>query len=45
MENTHALPWQESLSPREIEVLRLVAEGLSNREISQKLYLSTETIK
>ena len=45
MENTHALPWQESLTPREIEVLRLIAEGLTNREISQKLYLSTETIK
>ncbi len=45
MENINALPWQESLSPREIEVLRLVADGLTNREISQKLYLSLDTIK
>lgn len=35
----------DPLSAREIEVLALVAEGLSNREIAQKLYLSTGTVK
>jgi LuxR family transcriptional regulator, maltose regulon positive regulatory protein len=35
----------EPLSEREIEVLRLIAEGLSNTEIAQKLYLSTNTLK
>ena len=35
----------EPLSQREIEVLRLVAAGLSNREIADKLYLSPGTIK
>ena len=35
----------EPLSEREIEVLELIAEGLSNREIAQKLYLSISTIK
>ena len=30
---------------REIEVLQLVAEGLVNREIGQKLFLSEETVK
>ena len=35
----------EKLSEREIEVLRLVAAGLSNREIADKLYLSPGTIK
>jgi LuxR family maltose regulon positive regulatory protein len=35
----------EKLSEREIEVLRLVAAGLSNREIAGKLYLSPGTVK
>jgi LuxR family maltose regulon positive regulatory protein len=35
----------EPLSPREIEVLRLVTEGLSNREIAGKLYISPGTAK
>jgi LuxR family maltose regulon positive regulatory protein len=35
----------ESLSEREIEVLQLVAEGLSNQEIAAQLYLSLRTIK
>ena len=35
----------EPLSEREIQVLQLISEGLSNREIAQKLYLSTSTIK
>jgi predicted ATPase/DNA-binding CsgD family transcriptional regulator len=35
----------EALSEREHEVLRLIAEGLSNREIADRLVLSPETIK
>ncbi len=35
----------EPLSEREIEVLRLMAEGLSNPEIARKLYLSPNTLK
>lgn len=34
-----------SLSERELEVLQLIAEGLSNREIAQGLYLSLNTVK
>ena len=30
---------------REIEVLQLVSEGLVNREIGQRLFLSEETVK
>jgi DNA-binding NarL/FixJ family response regulator len=39
------LPPDPSLTPREIEVLRLVAEGSTNREIAERLYLSEGTVK
>jgi len=32
------------LSPREIEVLRLVAEGLANRTVADRLFLSEKTV-
>ncbi len=35
----------EALSAREIEVLRLIADGLSNGEIAQKLFLTVGTVK
>ncbi len=34
-----------NLSPRELEVLKLMVEGLSNPQIAQKLYLSPNTVK
>ncbi|OCX52539.1 helix-turn-helix transcriptional regulator [Mucilaginibacter sp. PPCGB 2223] len=34
-----------NLSRRELEVLRLMAEGLSNQEISDRLFVSLNTIK
>ncbi|KAM3113266.1 response regulator [Phormidesmis sp. 146-33] len=33
------------LSPREYDVLRLIASGASNREIAQKLYISERTVR
>jgi len=40
-----AQPLIEPLSERELEVLRLVAQGLSNREIGQRLFLALDTVK
>jgi LuxR family maltose regulon positive regulatory protein len=35
----------EPLSERELEVLRLIAAGLSNREIAQELFIAVGTVK
>jgi NarL family two-component system response regulator LiaR len=33
------------LTPREFEILELIAQGMSNREIAGKLYVSENTVK
>lgn len=40
-----SLPFGETLSQREVEVLHLVAAGASNEEIADKLFLTTGTVK
>jgi LuxR family transcriptional regulator, maltose regulon positive regulatory protein len=40
-----AQPLIEPLSRREVEVLHLIAQGLSNQEISERLFLALDTVK
>ena len=37
-------PYPAGLSAREAEVLRLVANGLTNAEVAEKLFLSSRTV-
>ncbi len=39
------LPYRMRLSPRETDIIRLIAQGLSNREIGSRLFLSEKTVK
>ncbi|MCD9024767.1 LuxR C-terminal-related transcriptional regulator [Cohnella silvisoli] len=38
-------PLIEPLSGRELDILQLIAQGLSNREISERLFLALSTVK
>lgn len=42
---TEPPPELAQLTPRELEVLQLIASGANNREIAQTLYLSENTVK
>jgi DNA-binding NarL/FixJ family response regulator len=37
--------WVPHISQREIDVLHLIAQGLPNGEIAERLFVSTETVK
>jgi LuxR family maltose regulon positive regulatory protein len=38
-------PLVEPFSQRELEILQLIAQGLSNREIGKRLFLALDTVK
>jgi len=40
-----AQPFLEPLSPRELEVLHLMAAGLSNQEMCERLFVALDTVK
>lgn len=41
----HASTLVEPLSGRELEILKLIVQGLSNREIGERLFLALDTVK
>jgi hypothetical protein len=43
--STPAQPLIEPLSERELDVLRLIAQGLSNQAIGERLFLALDTVK
>jgi LuxR family maltose regulon positive regulatory protein len=40
-----SIKMEEPLSDRELNVLTLIAQGLSNKEVGQRLYIETRTVK
>ena len=44
-ESAAPVAYPAGLSAREVEVLRLVATGLTNAEVAEKLFLSSRTVE
>jgi NarL family two-component system response regulator LiaR len=45
MHRTGTRPQGAELTPRELDVLRLIAEGFANRDIATRLFVSEKTVK
>ena len=45
LSGTQAQPAESPLTPRETEILKLIAEGVGNAEIAERLYVSLGTVK
>ncbi|HEV2739003.1 MAG TPA: response regulator transcription factor [Candidatus Elarobacter sp.] len=45
LSGTQAHPATSPLTPRETEILKLIAEGIGNAEIAERLYISLGTVK
>ncbi|HEY0380661.1 MAG TPA: response regulator transcription factor [Candidatus Elarobacter sp.] len=45
LSGTQAHPATSPLTPRETEILKLIAEGIGNAEIAERLYVSLGTVK